>query len=91
MIQKYKTLKKEITDHDHDNITTPEINKLAKEMFKPKLKQADLVTKTEFKKNSLKGLQVLVVVIIYSFENLKDKLMKELILLLHLIIVLPQN
>ena len=62
MIQKYKTLKKEITDHDHDNITTPEFNKLATEIFKAKLKQADLVTKTEFdtklqnlnKKNYLK-------------------------------------
>ena len=38
MIQKYKTLKKEITDHDHDNIITPEFNKLTTEIFKAKLK-----------------------------------------------------
>ena len=48
MIQKYKTLKKKITDHDHDNITTPEFNKLTTVIFKAKLKQADLVTKTDF-------------------------------------------
>ena len=48
MIQKYKTLKKELTDYDHDNITTPEFNKLTTEIFKAKLKQAHLVTKTDF-------------------------------------------
>ena len=48
MIQKYQTLKKEITDHDRDNITTPEFNKLTTEIFKAKLKQADLVIKTDF-------------------------------------------
>ena len=41
--------------------------------------------------NVLKELQVLVVVIIYIFENLKVCLMKGLILILHLIIVLLQN
>ena len=39
----------------------------------------------------LKGLQVLVVVIIYTFGNLKVCLMKDMILLLHLTIKLLQN
>ena len=39
----------------------------------------------------LKGLQVLVVVIIYTFGNLKVYLMNSLILLLHLTIKLLQN
>ena len=42
-------------------------------------------------KDILQELQVLVVVIIYNFENLKVCLMKDLILLLHLTIKLPQN
>ena len=41
-------------------------------------------------KDILKGLQVLVVVIIYTFGNLKVCLMKGLILILHLITVLLQ-
>ena len=42
-------------------------------------------------RESSKGLQVLVVVIIYTFGNLKICLMKGLILLLHLTIKLLQN
>ena len=42
-----ETEKKDI-DHNHDKyITTPEFNKLTTENFKARLKQADLVTKTD--------------------------------------------
>ena len=40
---------KRITDHDHNKyITTPEFNKLTSENFAARLKQANVVTKTEF-------------------------------------------
>ena len=40
---------KKITDHDHDKfITTSKFNKLAVERFTGKLKQTNLVTKTDF-------------------------------------------
>ena len=42
-------IKLKITDNNHDRyITTPELNKLTIENFKARLKQADLVTKTEY-------------------------------------------
>ena len=42
-------LKKRIIDHNHDKyITTSQFNKLTTENFKARLKQADLVTKTEY-------------------------------------------
>ena len=42
-------MERKITDHNHDKyITTPEFNKLSAEVFNLKLKQADLVTKTDF-------------------------------------------
>ena len=38
-----------LTDNDHDKyITIPEFNKLLAEGFDARLKQADLVTKTDF-------------------------------------------
>ena len=38
-----------LTDNDHDKyITIPEFNKLLAEVFDARLKQADLVTKTDF-------------------------------------------
>ena len=38
-----------LTDSDHDKyITIPEFNKLLAEVFDARLKQADLVTKTDF-------------------------------------------
>ena len=49
MTQKLLKLKKDLTDHDHDEyITTPEFNKLLAEVFDARLKEADLVTKTDF-------------------------------------------
>ena len=49
MTQKLLKLKKKLIDHDHDKyITTPEFNKLSAEAFDARLKQADLVTKTNF-------------------------------------------
>ena len=40
---------KKLTDHNHDiYITTPEFNKLTAKHFSAKLKQANLVTKTDF-------------------------------------------
>ena len=49
MTQKLLKLKRKITDHNHDKyITTPEFNKLSAEVFNLKLKQADLVTKSDF-------------------------------------------
>ena len=42
-------MKKKLTDHKHDEyITTPEFNKLTAEHFTARLKQANLVTKTDF-------------------------------------------
>ena len=56
----YKTkineIEKELTDHDHDKyIATPEFNKLTAEYFAARLKQANLVTKSDFDDN-LKSL-----------------------------------
>ena len=40
---------KKIIDHNHDKyITTSQLNTLTTESFKARLKQADLVTKTEY-------------------------------------------
>ena len=51
-------LKKKCTDHNHNKyITTPKFNKLTAENFVARLKQANLVTKTDFDdelKNSTK-------------------------------------
>ena len=49
-------LEKKLTYHYHDkDITTPEFNKLTAENFAARLKQANLVTKTDFK-DKLKNL-----------------------------------
>ena len=45
MIQKIK----KFTDHNHDKyITTPDFNKLSTDVFKARLAQANLITKTDF-------------------------------------------
>ena len=42
-------IEKKVAHHNHDKyITTPEFNKLSAEVFKARLKQANLVTKTDF-------------------------------------------
>ena len=42
-------IEKTLTDHNHDEyITTPEFNNLAAGVFDARLKQANLVTRTEF-------------------------------------------
>ena len=42
-------LEKKLTNHNHDQyITTPEFNTLATSVFKARLAQANLITKTEF-------------------------------------------
>ena len=49
-------IEKKDINHNHDKyITTPEFNKLTTEKFKARLKQADLVTKTDFD-NKLESL-----------------------------------
>ena len=55
---KISGIEKKVSDHNHDkSITTPEFNRLATENFKARLKQADLVTKTDFDAKVLvKGL-----------------------------------
>ena len=46
---KITEIKKKLTDHHHDKyVTTPEFNKLTSKNFAARLKQADLVTKTDF-------------------------------------------
>ena len=46
---KINEIEKKITDDNHDKyITTPEFTKLTSENFAARLKQANLVTKTEF-------------------------------------------
>ena len=46
---KISGIEKKVSDHNHDkSITTPEFNRLTTENFKARLKQADLVTKTDF-------------------------------------------
>ena len=50
--QKLEKLKKKITNSNHNKyITTPEFNKLTAETFAAKLRQANLVTKTDFHDN----------------------------------------
>ena len=54
---KISDIEKKITDHNDDKyITSPEFNRLTTESFKARLKQANLISKsdldTEFKKNS---------------------------------------
>ena len=47
--QKITEIDKKLTDHDHDKYgSTPEFNNLAAEVFDARLKQADLVTWTNF-------------------------------------------
>ena len=42
-------IEKKVAHHNHDKyITTPEFNKLSAEVFKARLKQTNLVTKTDF-------------------------------------------
>ena len=42
-------IEKKFSDHNHDKyITTPEIDKCTAEVFDARLKQAELVTKTDF-------------------------------------------
>ena len=54
--QKNTEIEKKLTDNNHDRyITTPEFNKLTAENFAARLKQANLVTKTDFK-DKLKNL-----------------------------------
>ena len=49
MTQKSVTLKKKLTDHNHDKyITAPEFNTLATDVFNARLTQVNLVTKTDF-------------------------------------------
>ena len=46
---KITEIEKKLTDHNHDEyITTPKLNKLTAENFAARLKQANLVTKTDF-------------------------------------------
>ena len=46
---KVTEIENELTDHNHGkHITTPEFNKLTAEKFSARLKQANLVTKTDF-------------------------------------------
>ena len=53
---KITEIEKKLTDHNHDKyITTPKFNNLATDVFNAILKQADLVTKTDFD-NKLKSL-----------------------------------
>ena len=47
--QKLVKLKKNVTDHNHDEyITTPEFNKFTAYVFAARLARANLVTKTDF-------------------------------------------
>ena len=47
--KKIDEVEKKFTDHNHDKYTTtPEFNKLTAETFAARLKQANLVTKTNF-------------------------------------------
>ena len=49
MTQKLMSLKKKLTDHDHDKyITTPEFNTLVANNFNVRLTQANLITKADF-------------------------------------------
>ena len=47
--KKVSEIEKKVSHHNHDKyITTPEIDKFTAEVFDARLKQADLVTKTDF-------------------------------------------
>ena len=49
MTQKSVSLKKKLTDHDHDKyIITPEFNTLAADVFNARLAKANLIKKTDF-------------------------------------------
>ena len=49
MRQNLVSLKKKLTDHNHDKyITTPEFNTLAADVFNARLARANFVTKTDF-------------------------------------------
>ena len=49
MTQKSVSLKKKLTDHNHDkHITTPDFNTLAADVFNARLAQENLITKTDF-------------------------------------------
>ena len=46
---KITEIENELTDHNHDKyIDTPELNKLAADVFNLRLAQANLITKTDF-------------------------------------------
>ena len=46
---KITEIENELTDHNHDKyIDTPELNKLAADVFNARLAQANLITKTDF-------------------------------------------
>ena len=49
MTQRSVSLKKKLTDHNHDkHITTPDFNTLAADVFNARLAQENLITKTDF-------------------------------------------
>ena len=49
MTQKSKSLKRKLTDHNHDKyITTLEFNTLAADVFNARLAQVNVITKTSF-------------------------------------------
>ena len=92
--QKSVSLKKEITDQDHDKyITTSEYNTLATNVVNTKIMQANLITKIDFniKVWGIDLTQKMVLKPILKAllnGNIEDYLMKVLNLLLLLIIVL---
>ena len=46
---KITEIENKLTDHNHDKyIDTPELNKLAADVFNARLAQANLITKTDF-------------------------------------------
>ena len=46
---KITEIENKLTDHNHDKyIDTPELNKLAADVFNVRLAQANLITKTDF-------------------------------------------
>ena len=92
--QKSVSLKKEITDQDHDKyITTSEYNTLATNVVNTKIMQANLITKIDFN-IKVWGIDLTQKMVLKSIlkallnGNIEDYLMKVLNLLLLLIIVL---
>ena len=79
---KISGIEKKITDHDHNGyITGSKFNKLTTESFKPRLAQADLVTKTDFddkrqdlnkKITSNKTMHILVENELKNYKNLME-------------------